>query len=102
MSDSIESASGGSPKNISFRIIAASLATIALIMGYNQLAGSMLSGCRETALSGRLTVYVIEDVKWTPAGCRFLSHWKTMSDGTSMRDEARWRSENEVFLEDSK
>ena len=99
MSESIDPVPATNLQITSARVIAASLALIALILGYNQLASSMLGKCKATALSGRLTVYAIEDVKWTPVGCRFLSHWKRSSDGTSMGDEAEWRSENEVFME---
>ena len=79
---------------------AASVAILAIVFAYNQLYSFKMSGCQAIALSGRTTVYVIENVKWTPVGCRFLTRWKSLPGGSSMNDDAEWRTEDDVFISD--
>ena len=79
---------------------AASVAILAIVFAYNQLYSFNMSGCQAIALSGRTTVYVIENVKWTPVGCRFLTRWKSLPGGSSMNDDAEWRTEDDVFISD--
>jgi hypothetical protein len=77
-----------------------SVAILATFFAYNQLYSFMVSGCQATALSGRTTVYIVENVKWTPLGCRYLTRWKSLPGGGSINDDAEWRTEDDVFISD--